>query len=70
MKTLDAETVRTLADVQGYGDVTSEFAERVAAGADRAIAAVRASVDATLFDAEPAQFLPVLEALAEPGDGQ
>jgi len=70
MKTLNRETVLTLAEVQGYRELTDEFAERVAAGADRAIAAVRASVDASLFDAEPTQFLAVLEALAEPEAGQ
>ncbi|HSN70004.1 MAG TPA: hypothetical protein VLT59_00780 [Steroidobacteraceae bacterium] len=66
MSTIDSRTVLNLAEAQGYRDLTAEFAERVAAGADRAVRAVRESVGETLFDCDPASFLSTLEALAEP----
>ena len=40
------------------------MAERIAAGATAAIAAVRGQVTATLFDHEPADYLALLERLA------
>jgi hypothetical protein len=64
MAKISTDTVVNLADVQGHANLTGEFAERIAAGADNALAAVRASVTATLFDSEPAQFARALEELA------
>jgi len=64
MAKISADTVMNLAHAQGHDDLTREFAERVAAGADNAVAAVRASVAGTLFDTEPARFAQALEELA------
>jgi hypothetical protein len=68
MPRIDAETVRALARAQGQHWVDAAAAERIAAGASAALAAV----EATLRDAEPgllasdgAAFADVLEALAD-----
>jgi hypothetical protein len=42
------------------------MAERIAGGAGSAIAAVRACLHGSLFEHEPADYLPLLERLATP----
>ena len=61
---LDAATVRALARVAGYAALDEATIERMVAGAANAILAVRASLAASLFDVEPAQFPAELERLA------
>lgn len=67
-RALSASAVLELAAVQGIPVDDAAMAERIAAGAHAAAAAVRevaATVDAAaLFEREPAEYLPVLEALA------
>lgn len=62
---LDDATVVDLARIAGIPLSDTEAAPRIAAGASAAIAAVRAVCHDTLFDYEPADFLPTLEALAD-----
>lgn len=69
MPQIDADTVLALARAQGQDWIDAIAAERIAAGATAAIAAV----SATLRSAEPglptidsAAFLDVLESLADP----
>lgn len=64
MASIDAHAAASLAEAQGYPALDPAFVERIAAGAERAVAAVRASVTDTLFDADPAAFLVTLEELA------
>lgn len=68
---ITAATVRESAAVLGLPLEDEATAARIAAGADAAVAAVRtalAKVDdaASLFDREPAEYLALLEALADP----
>lgn len=63
---LDPSLVQALAGIAGLPPPAPEDAARIAAGAQGAIDAVRASGDADLFDTEPSEFLPALEALAPP----
>jgi len=63
---IDAAAVITLAGAAGMPLADENMAARIAAGAQSAVDAVRLSVRETLFDLEPADFLPTLEALAEP----
>jgi hypothetical protein len=62
--TLDPEIVQALAAIQGFAPFESEVAARIAAGAAAAVRAVTAHADASLFEAEPVQFLAELERLA------
>ena len=69
MPNIDPDTVLALARAQGQHWIDAEAAERIAAGATAALAAV----DATLRSAEPcllasdgAAFADVLESLADP----
>ena len=64
-------TVQESAAVVGLPLADEAVAARIAAGADAAVAAVREALtrlDATdaLFEREPADYLALLEALAEP----
>lgn len=61
---LDANAVAALARAAGIPLTDQAMAERIAAGATAAIAAVRGQVTATLFDHEPADYLALLERLA------
>ena len=61
---LDPAAVAALARAAGIPVADAAMAERIAAGASAAIAAVRGQVAATLFDHEPADYLPLLERLA------
>jgi hypothetical protein len=63
--TLDAATVRVLARLAGYPPLSPEAAARIALGATNAVRAVAASVDRSLFDAEPGSYLAELERLAD-----
>lgn len=69
-RALSASAVLELAAVQGIPVDDTAMAERIAAGAHAAAAAVRevaATVDAAaLFEREPAEYLAVLETLAAP----
>ncbi len=61
----DASLLQALAGVTGLPPLSESDAARVAAGAQAAIDAVRAAGgEAELFDTEPSEFLPALEALA------
>jgi hypothetical protein len=68
MTDIKRETVLDLARAEGFGELGDEVAGSIAAGASAAIAAVRRALNGPLFDAEPAQFLPLLEALARDED--
>jgi hypothetical protein len=61
---LDGNTVAAIARAAGIPIRDQETAERIAAGATAAIAAVRGQVTTTLFDHEPADYLALLERLA------
>jgi hypothetical protein len=61
---LDANAVATLARAAGIPIADQAMAERIAAGATAAIAAVRGQVSSTLFEHEPADYLALLERLA------
>jgi hypothetical protein len=63
---LDAATVAALARLLGYPPLDAETAAQVAAGAARALAAVRATATVPLFDVEPGSFLAEPERLAGP----
>lgn len=63
---IDAAAVITLAGAAGMPLADANMAARIAAGAQSAVDAVRLSVRETLFDVEPADYLPTLEELAEP----
>ena len=67
MSELDAMTVLQLARLQQQEWVDDAIARRIAAGAVAAVAAVTASLQEAapgLLTRDPADFLPVLEALA------
>ncbi len=66
---IDAAAVITLAGAAGMPLADENMAARIAAGAQSAVDAVRLSVRETLFDLEPADFLPTLEELAQPSAG-
>ncbi len=61
---LSSSTVRDLAQLAGLPLEGHDVAERIAAGASAAIAAVTASVRMPLFDLEPGDFPATLERLA------
>lgn len=63
---LDPDLVQALAGLAGLPPLDPADAARIAAGAQGAIDAVRAAGGPELFDTEPAEFLPTLEALALP----
>lgn len=67
-------TVRESAAVIGLPLADEAVAARIAAGAGAAVAAVREALSGlddadALFEREPADFLALLEALAEPSSG-
>ena len=69
MPQINAGTVLDLAHAQGQHWIDADAAERIAAGAAAAIAAVSAtlrSAEPGLLTAESAAFLAVLESLADP----
>lgn len=69
MPQIDAETVLALAQAQGQHWIDAAAAERIAAGATVAIAAVSAtlrSAEPGLLTTESAAFLDALESLADP----
>jgi len=63
---LTAATLDDLARLAGLPPLDDALVARIAEGAARAAAAVRASATGSLFDVEPAAFLAELERLAEP----
>jgi len=67
---MSPELVLELLRLEGYPPLEPDAAARLAAGAENAIAAVIASLEGSLFDTEPAQFLVELERLAEPADAE
>lgn len=65
--TVDAAMVRAMGRLAGVPVADDAAAARIAAGAAAAIAAVRrAAGGISLFEQEPAAFLPALERLADP----
>ena len=69
MPQIDADTVLALARAQGQHWIDATAAERIAAGATAAIAAVSASLrnaEPGLLTTDNATFLDVLESLADP----
>lgn len=69
MPQIDADTVLALARAQGQHWIDATAAERIAAGATAAIAAVSASLRSAepgLLATDNATFLDVLESLADP----
>lgn len=69
MSQIDADTVLALARAQGQHWIDATAAERIAAGATAAIAAVSATLrdaEPGLLTAESAAFAAVLESLADP----
>lgn len=66
VRPLAAATVDELARLVGLPPLDAATLARIAEGAGRAAAAVRASTAGSLFDVEPATFLTELERLAEP----
>jgi hypothetical protein len=66
--TLDREAMRSVAQTAGFDHLPDDVLDRIAAGAARAAAAVRASLEGSLFEAEPAQFQTTLEELAPDED--
>ena len=65
--TLSPQTVLEVARLEGYVNLDSETAARIAVGAGNAVRAVTASVDRSLFDVEPLHYLLELERLADEG---
>jgi hypothetical protein len=71
MRSIDTETALALARAQGHDWVDRAAAERIAAGASAAVAAVVAALQNAppgLLAADAADFLATLESLAEPGE--
>jgi hypothetical protein len=69
MNKIDSTAVLALARVQGHDWIDDAAAQRIAAGAAAAVAAVEASLrqgEAGLLIEDSAGFLAVLEQLAEP----
>jgi hypothetical protein len=69
MSKIKANAVLALARAQGHDWVDEAAAQRIAAGATAAVAAVQASLrqgEAGLLMEDPAGFLITLEQLAEP----
>ena len=69
MNTIEANAVLALARAQGHEWIDDAAAQRIAAGATAAVAAVEASLrrrEAGLLIEDPADFLATLEQLAEP----
>ena len=69
MNTIEANAVLALARAQGHDWIDDAAAQRIAAGATAAVAAVEASLrqrEAGLLIEDPADFLATLEQLAEP----
>ena len=69
MPQIDADTVLALARAQGQHWIDATAAERIAAGATAAIAAVNATVcsaEPGLLTTDDATFLDVLESLGDP----
>ena len=64
---LDPAAVVALAVATGIPLADAQAAERIAAGAEAAIRAVRDSLSQPLLDYEPGDFLPTLERLADLG---
>lgn len=64
--TLDPQLVLALSRITGIPVDDTAMAERIAGGAGSAIAAVRACMRGSLFEHEPADYLPLLERLAVP----
>ena len=70
MHKIDSTSVLALARVQGHDWIDEAAAQRIAAGATAAVAAVTASLqqfEPGLLVTDSAEFLATLEALAEPG---
>jgi hypothetical protein len=65
IRTLTTTAVDELARLAGLPPLDAATLARIAEGASRAAAAVRASADGSLFDVEPGSFLAELERLAE-----
>ncbi len=63
---LDPQLVLALSRVTGIPVADRAMAERIAGGAGSAIAAVRGCLQGSLFEHEPADYLPLLEKLATP----
>lgn len=63
---LEPAMVAALARLAGYPPFDAATLARLATGAGDAVAAVRASATASLFDVEPADFQAELERLAAP----
>ena len=69
MQEIDSNAVLALARAQGHDWIEEAAAQRIAAGATAAVAAVAASlrqIEPGLLVADPAEFRATLEALAEP----
>jgi len=69
MNRIDSKAVLALARAQGHAWVDEAAAQRIAAGATAAVAAVEASLrqgEPGLLVEDSAGFLPTLEQLAEP----
>lgn len=64
---LNSSTLLAIARAADLPLTSEADAARIAAGAQTVIDAVRQMQHLELFDTEPADFLPVLEALAAPG---
>jgi hypothetical protein len=70
MQKIDSTSVMVLARVQGHDWIDEAAAQRIAAGATAAVAAVTASLqqfEPGLLVTDSAEFLATLETLAEPG---
>lgn len=67
---IDAALVRAMGRLAGVPVADDAMAERIAAGALAAVAAVRRAGGESLFEQEPAAFLPALERLAGPDAGR
>lgn len=65
LRELSPDCVQALARQQGRDSLDRPTAERIAAGAAHAVAAVRASQAGSLFDTDPATYLAELERLAD-----
>ena len=61
---LKPDTVDALARLVGFPGFDPDTLARIAVGASNAVAAVRASVEVSLFDAEPGAYLAELDRLA------
>ena len=66
---IDAALVRAMARLAGVPVTDDAMASRIAGGAAAAFAAVRSASGGSLFEQEPAAFLPALERLADPEAG-